>query len=69
MTAAMPEKVTGKLFGDERVKVTLEFIREKGINSARSPELLRNLIGKNLDSTVFFFRDVPEVWTALGVQQ
>jgi hypothetical protein len=64
----MPEKCLGKLIGDERVKVPVAYLREKGINSAKSPALLSNLLGSNLDQTTFWFRDVPEVWEALGVQ-
>jgi hypothetical protein len=60
-----PERCKGLLIGDDRVKVEVGYIREQGINSAKSPALLANLLGSNLDSTVFWFRDVPEVWAEL----
>jgi hypothetical protein len=64
----MPERVEGLMLCDKRVRVSVEYLRENKINSAKSPALLANLVGSNMGPTFFEFRDVPEVWAALGVR-
>jgi len=62
-----PCLVTGKFAKAEQVQVQRQYLEANGIRMSETPDLLNNLVGESVSGRDLFFRDLPEVWAALGV--